>query len=367
MELTTTESQVPSLLPNIKFGNLNRSEFQEIIKRARLLGIDLTEHNEFYETIERFTREYEQRDGKAFNTRRNLAACWRYYKYWAQDNGYGKFILPASPKIIEEYLEYRASFVAQNTLSLDCWGISTMHKVAGCPDPFDDFNVDTTKKRLFRQLIEQSEGVEQAYGFRFKHLKELNELIGKTFDPLLMRTLCIAFVAYETMLRESELARIKIAHIERDENGATLKIPFTKTNKSGESEYAKISSEALDVIRRYLKLTDRNLKSTGYLFAPLSRTRKPLKNTSPISVDVIDKAFHSMHAILGLQDTTPRFKSHSARVGGSQDLAIAGFTVTQIMQSGRWSSERMVYSYCRRFFAKESGMAMLREQQIASS
>lgn len=347
----------------IDFSRLTREEFKQVVLKARALGLDLRNNSDFIDTIERFRIEFDERNGQADYTKRNLEAGWRYYLIWCDENGYYDDALPSSPSLIEDYLNYRASFVSKSTLSLDCWAISTTHRVCGCPNPFDDFNVDTTKKKLFRQTILNSDGDNQAYGFRFKHLKELYRLLKDSHDQLHMRTLCIVFIAYESMLRESELARTKISHIKKDDEGCSLKIPYTKTNKSGEVEYAYLSEQALSLLKRYLKLSNRNLKSPGYLFRPLSRSRKALTSDTVISVDVIDNAFHKAHHILGLDDICPRFSSHSARVGASQDLAVSGSTVTQIMQAGRWNSEKMVIRYCKRFFAAESGMAIMRRQQ----
>lgn len=56
----------------------------------------------------------------------------------------------------------------------------------------------------------------------------------------------------------------------------------------------------------------------------------------------------------------PRWSGHSARVGASQDLAADGYNTLEIMQAGRWTSERMVIRYCRDILAGESAMARRR-------
>jgi integrase len=358
MDLQERLSPSPNLL-KIQFSNLSRNEFSEVIKQAKLRGIDLSSYEKFYETINKFQKDFDDRNGSAENTQRNLKSAWRSFRYWCKDHGQLSDYLPASTETIESYLTYRAEFISKGTLLLDCWALSTMHKISGCPNPFEDFNVVTTKKRLVRKLVENSDGLKQAYGFNKMHLTELFSFLLNTDDLGFARTLCVASVAYETLLRESEMVRIKISHITCENGTYSLKIPYTKTNKSGEVEYCELSSAVMKAINQYLIMCNRNLNSDGFLFAGLTRMRNTAKNSKSLSVDVIDKEFHYIHELLDLKDLTPRFSSHSARVGAAQDMASEGIGTQAIMKSGRWTSELMVAKYCKKFAIKKSGMSKM--------
>lgn len=346
----------------IQFKNLSRNEFSDVVKQAKLRGIDLSGFDGFHEAINRFKDEYHQRDGSAENTQRNLLSAWKSYLFWCSDNDFMELHLPADPSLIEKYLIYRSEFVSKGTLTLDCWAISTMHKISGCPDPLDDFNVITTKKRLYRKLIIESGGQKQAYAFRKKHLTELFGYLIDTDDLGFARILCIAALAYETMLRESELVRIQLAHIEKSETSigkGILKIPYTKTNTSGEVEYCELSKATMKAIERYLTMCKRTFLSDGFLLAGLTKTRTTRNNLKPISVDVIEKEFKYIHELLDLEGKAPIFSTHSARVGAAQDMAVDGYTTEQIMKSGRWSTPAMVIKYCKKFAIEDSGMSRL--------
>jgi integrase len=349
----------------LQFDRLSRNEFSEVINQARLRGYDLSTYDGFHEAIRKFKSQYEERSANAENTQRNLTQAWNNYLFWCRENNCIDTHVPASPEQIENYLNFRATFVAKGTLALDCWAISTMHKISGCPDPFNDFNLITTKKKLFRKLIIESDGVKQAYAFRMKHLLELFGYLIDTDDLGYARLLCVAAVSYESMLRESEMVRIKISHITESETKAgygILKIPYTKTNKSGESEYCELSPPVMKAVNNYLRMCKRNLMSDGYLLAGLTKTRTTRNNNKPLSVDVIDNQFKEIHVLLDLEGKCPRFSSHSARVGAAQDMAVDNHSIQEIQKSGRWKSPEMVYNYCKKFAIEDSGMSKLKKK-----
>lgn len=57
------------------------------------------------------------------------------------------------------------------------------------------------------------------------------------------------------------------------------------------------------------------------------------------------------------------FSGHSARVGAAQDMAAAGFSIPQIMQAGRWKSERQLMRYIEHLVMGRGAAAMLAEKQ----
>ena len=53
------------------------------------------------------------------------------------------------------------------------------------------------------------------------------------------------------------------------------------------------------------------------------------------------------------------YGGHSMRVGGAQQLAMAGFSLPMIMLAGRWSDPAMVKMYIRHIDVQHSAMAKL--------
>ena len=54
-----------------------------------------------------------------------------------------------------------------------------------------------------------------------------------------------------------------------------------------------------------------------------------------------------------------RYATHSMRIGAAQDLAMAGFGLSMIMQAGRWVSPSQVKYYIREITVAEGAMAEL--------
>ena len=53
------------------------------------------------------------------------------------------------------------------------------------------------------------------------------------------------------------------------------------------------------------------------------------------------------------------YGSHSMRIGAAQELALAGFGLSMIMQAGRWESPEQVKLYIREITVAEGAMAEL--------
>ncbi|MBY6289467.1 tyrosine-type recombinase/integrase [Enterobacter bugandensis] len=88
-------------------------------------------------------------------------------------------------------------------------------------------------------------------------------------------------------------------------------------------------------------MCNRKLEGDRYLFGKVTKHNKPAYAGGPLSVDTVENIFARAWEKLGLEALgIPRWSGHSARVGASQDLAAAGYNTLEIMQAGRWTSER---------------------------
>jgi integrase len=208
-----------------------------------------------------------------------------------------------------------------------------------------------------------SELITQAQPFREVHCDAIFDAWQHESNPLICRNLAILVVVYESMLRESELARIEISHITYHADGrATLLVPFTKSRKSGEPDIVMLSRQCVEVITKYLNL---DINNSVYLFKKMRRNGKPTSQNSAISRYTIDRVFKQAYDYfnanrLSLISGVSQWSGHSARVGTCQDLLTAGFSTLEVQQAGRWSSGQMVFQYGRNILAKESAMAKAR-------
>ena len=60
-----------------------------------------------------------------------------------------------------------------------------------------------------------------------------------------------------------------------------------------------------------------------------------------------------------------RYATHSMRIGAAQDLAMAGFGLSMIMQAGRWESPKQVKLYIRGITVAEGAMAELQRMLLS--
>ena len=362
-QITIAQSGNLPALGNIAFNNLAPSDLSSLISQARVRGIGIEQDPEVQATIHRFLEEFQSRSGRySPNTMAALTVGWGLFSKWCAENSLVS--LPAEVKTAERYLSHRAGDSHRNTLARDRWAIGRVHRAAGCPDPAADHRLGDTFSALVREKVMKEETVEQASALREHHLDQLVEEWRDSPAIGRRRDLALLVVAYETLLRAAEVSRIRIKHLAVQSDGsAILTIPITKTNHSGEPDKAALSRQAVNLICDYLGMAGRTLGEgdDSPLFGKVSRHNKAVRGSVPLTVQSVIGVFNRAWEFLQLGRLgVPAFTGHSARVGAAQDLAAAGCNALQIMQAGRWSSERMVIRYCRDIFTRESAMAIRR-------
>ncbi|GAK86485.1 integrase-like protein [Vibrio ponticus] len=238
----TTELFASSQTPIARMGDLSKLRPDRLlhsINRALELGFDhedIAKDARFQSCIEHLLREFEVRQGMfAPSTQRRLNQSWKIFVCWCEQTN--KQPLPASPSMIEQYLLLRGEQFHRNTLNVDRWAISTVHQAAGCPDPTRDLIVRQTMRVIVKKKVRiMNETVKQAPPFRDSDLDVLTSIWKDSTTLSTLRNLAMMTVAYETLLRSQELANMKLEHIKPLVNGgASVEIPFTKTNQSGDA------------------------------------------------------------------------------------------------------------------------------------
>jgi len=365
--VTTTSNlaNVENVLNQVAFENITTEALSGLIANAQLRGIEIQNYQPVQDAINRFLIGFHERgDRYSARTMQSIKSAWERFDRWCLD--VGACSLPASVGTAEIYIKQRGQLVHRNTLAIDRWAISRIHKVTGCPDPTNDELFKGTYEGIVRNKVQHEETVEQAAGFHEHNLDQLVDMWRYSESIANRRDLAIMAVAYESMLRAQELARVRGRHIKVFSDGTgVLTIPITKTNHSGEPDKAALSRQAVSIIIDYLSLSGRKLGEDVPLFGKVNRYNKPSTGNEPLSVKTIERVFARVWEVLGLQYYgIPCLSGHSARVGAAQDLAAAGFNALQIMQAGRWASERMVIRYCRDMFVKDSAMAIRRAGKV---
>ena len=345
---------------------LRPDDLSELMRQGRLRGIRIEEDPRIQEAMSRFRQEFlDSQDAYSPRTVMQLRSMWGQFDEWCIANELQS--CPAELETVKRYLSLRAEDKHRNTLAMDNWAIGKIHRESGCPDPTIDTSVKKLLKALTRKKIIADEGIKQASPLRECYLDELEHRWSRS--PLLAdkRDIAILMVAYESMLRVSELARIKLCHLKvNPDRSAVLLIPRTKTNHSGEPDVTVLSRQARRLVQDYLEAAERpfDTKLDEPLFIGITRYGKCANSREPLRYSTFDRLYHRAWEVLDLESAGIQpFTCHSTRVGAAQDLATAEFNALQIQQSGRWANESMVLRYCRGIMAEDGAMAKFRNRR----
>ncbi len=339
-----------------------RSLLEKRLKSQLALPSEDVDHALIKSLITRLLEDFAKNDsGLSENTLSTLFTYWNVFEQWCLQHDVVS--LPASSDTFIRYMNDKKSSVKMNTLSQCRWSVCKVHLAAGLPSPSHTQKVIDIVSGIRKQKVRSSELISQAAPFRSVHCDALIELWNKHSSAMECRNLAIMLLAYESMMRESELARIELTHLTYHADGrATLLIPFTKTNVSGEPDVVMLSRQCVEIIQRYLSL---DVNDSVYLFKKMAKNGNKAEQFKPISRFTIDRVFKSAHETFrvhqpNLLQGISSWSGHSARVGACQDLLSTGYSVLEVQQAGRWSSSEMVYRYGRNILAKESAMAKAR-------
>ncbi|WP_319784412.1 tyrosine-type recombinase/integrase [Oceanisphaera sp. IT1-181] len=364
---TALSQRIEHLVEQEDFGP---EDLAALLQQAKTAGIHLEQDPRVQSLFSRFLADFETRkDQYSANSWRQLQYGWDKFTRWGNEQKLPT--LPATAKTVEKYALAMSELMHRNSLGQLLWAIRTVHLKAGCNDPTATVAVKDSMKAVRRKKVESGEAIKQATPLRQAELDLLQKYWGGTDTVKAQRNLLALNLAYETLTRKSELARIKVGDIEVMADGSgVITIPWTKTNNSGEPEVAPITADVMNMIADYLYINDIEWGSDGHLLRPLTRYGKLQKRAdTPLSSQAIDCIFSEAWDIVyphrpALRNKTA-FSGHSCRVGAAQDLLAAGYSIPGIMQSGRWKSEVMVLRYCRNIMAQEG--AMFRMRQALSS
>ena len=335
----------------------------ERIQKALADGDIPADSQLFQSAADHLINEYRNREGLAANTFLALDTGWKQFVDWCIKHD--RVSLPASSKTVEEYVKSISKVLRRNTIRVRKWAVSKIHKICGLTNPFDSEFVSQTLSGIYKKKLHKDEITEQAAPFNEIHLDAL-ELLYSDSTLKKQRDLLMMTIAYESLLRSSELCNIRLKHLRLVGKEIHITIPVTKTNHSGNPDVVALSEHATNQVLKYLNDHSMKLGNDGYLFRRLRRnglaypsTKKSMSNQSVINV------FNSVHNDLGGPEVLhcEPFTSHSCRVGGAQDLLSSGYSILQVQQAGRWSDPSMVYRYGRGIFAAKSAMAHFRRNR----
>jgi len=293
------------------------------------------------DSVERARRYFDQ--ARAANTVRAYRAGWMAFVRWC--GAQGVEALPAAPAAVAAFAADMAGHYTVATVRARLSAIAAVHRHEGHPSPCDAQAVRDVMKGIARWHGTRQA---QARGITDRDVARIEAQLGDGLREL--RDHAMLLVARDLLARRSELAALDAADLAFTEAGdGTATIRRSKTDQTGEGHTGYLGRAAVTALRSYL---DTAGITEGAVF-------RAVRNGGHVGERVsergVERAFKRLAARAGLD--AQRVSGHSARVGMAQDLAAHGTTVTELMQAGRWASERMPARYTERQAAKRNAVA----------
>lgn len=310
-------------------------------------------------------------DKEAFspNTWRQLISVMRICHRWSIDNS--RPFLPMLPADLRDYLNWlQENGRASSTIATHGSLISMLHRNAGLTPPNTSPLVFRAVKKINRVAVVTGERTGQAVPFRLENLLELDALWSDSILLRHKRDLAFLHVAYSTLLRISELARLRVRDISWAPDGRIiLNVNYTKTIVQTGGLIKSLSSQSSRRLSEWLLLAGISAEPDAFLFCPVHRSGSATLSfthtlSTPAMESIFANAWHTVCAEEALSSNKGRYKQwtgHSARVGAAQDMAGRGYAVAQIMQEGTWKKPETLMRYIRNLQAHEGAMTDLME------
>lgn len=323
------------------------------------------------DVLDRLKEFVQDREAFSPNTWRQLMSVMRICHRWSIDNR--RPFLPMLPADLRDYLNWlQENGRASSTIATHGSLISMLHRNAGLTPPNASPLVFRAVKKINRVAVVTGERTGQAVPFRLEDLLELDALWSGPASLRQKRDLAFLHVAYSTLLRVSEISRLRVRDISRAPDGRIiLNVSYTKTIVQTGGLIKSLSSQSSHRLSEWLSLSGISTEPDAFLFCPVHRSGSAtLSLTRPLSTPAIESIFaHAWQTIGTVETVNPnkgRYKTwtgHSARVGAAQDMAGRGYAVAQIMQEGTWKKPETLMRYIRNLQAHEGVMIDLMEKK----
>lgn len=297
----------------------------------------------------------------ADNTIRALGADSRTFAAWCRANSLS--FLPAAPGTVADFIDAQAAIKAPATVARYRSSIAALHRAAGVANPCLDEVVRLAIRRMNR-----------AYGTRQRQAEPLNRpsidrmLTKKTPDrqhrriaeagrpvPLIaLRNAALLAIAYDTLLRRSELVALLAEDLQRAEDGSgTILVRRSKGDQEAAGAVKYLAPDTVGHARAWLIGAG---VSHGPLFRPITKGGRP--GAGALGSQEVRRLFRDVAAAAGVKlARTP--SGHSTRVGAAQDMIAAGLELGEVMQAGSWKTVTMPARYSERLLARRGAARKL--------
>ena len=286
------------------------------------------------------------------NTERALRADVHIFTTWCRDHALAT--MPARTATVVAFIEAMSLEKAPATVRRYVSSIATLYNAVREKNPAHSALVQLALQRMHRRNGRRQD---QVHGLT---LSLRNQLLEASGDRLIdARNRAILAVAYDALLRRSELVLLQISDVLVDVDGcATLLVRCSKTDTGGQGAMLYVARDSMKLVQEWVQ---RSGVKDGRLFRSVRKNGTVGERLDPSQVPRIYKAMAKQARLP--TEVVNGLAGHSARVGAVQDMIASGVSMPAILQAGRWKSPAMVNRYGERTLAQQSGAAQLAEHQ----
>lgn len=286
----------------------------------------------------------------ADNSRRSIRSDWRHWIAFCAS--LDKVAMPIA------FADLKAFFDAlidvgykRATLEHLLFTLKLASQLWSCPSP-----TDTLEFRWYWQQMGREKLTQHQHQATAMNIEDLGAVAASTpdNDPRALRDLAFAAVAYDLMLRASELVAMQWDGINFDSDpeggGANYTLLRSKTDQEGKGTEMYLTAATVAMLRAWEL---HRFPENAHVFHALPRyPDQPMDRTRPLAVREASRIFDRLARRAGLDKA---LSGHSTRVGGAQDMTRAGMDLPSIMQAGRWKSPSMPARYAAKEIASRAG------------
>ena len=336
---------------------------------TELVPLTELQKNRNGDIAERLRQFVQDKEAFSHNTWRQLLSVMRICNQWSEENQ--RSFLPMSADDLRDYLAFLAeSGRASSTITSHAALISMLHRNAGLPVPNTSPQVFRAMKKINRVAVISGERAGQAVPFRLTDLLALDRQWSGADSLQARRDLAFLHVAYATLLRISELSRLRVRDVMRAGDGRIiLDVAWTKTVVQTGGLIKALSTRSTQRLEEWLDAAGLSGQPDAYLFSAVHRSGRLLPAEKPMSTRALEQIFERAWRCAGKAGGVKANKNrytgwsgHSARVGAAQDMADKGYPIARIMQEGTWKKPETLMRYIRHVEAHKGAMVEFMEQ-----
>ena len=272
----------------------------------------------------------------------HTARAWRadvsiFCAWCARD---GREALPADAATVVAFMDAMAQSRSPATVRRYVSSVSALHRVLGEDNPAPTASVKRALKRL--RVHRGRRGGAPGRSVHALTWALCQRLIEASADRLIdARNRALLAVAYDTLLRRSELVELEVGDLSVNADGsAALRLRGGDPDTQPPPGTVALVRDTLAHVQRWL---ERAGIREGRLFRSVPKHGRLGEALHPSQ---IPRIFKAMARRAGLApEAVDGISAHSTRVGALQDMIADGVELPELLRAGRWKSADALQRY----------------------